>query len=130
MAELISLPGGHAVALDQVLCSLTRRGIEWDLLPWCRENGVTVMACSPIEQGRLLRAEALQAVVQHLAATPSQVALAWVLEQGVAAIPRSGRPDHVRENREAADLRLSPQPLAVLDEAFPPPSGPVPLEVL
>jgi diketogulonate reductase-like aldo/keto reductase len=130
MVELTSLPGGGAVALDQVLYNLTRRGIEWGLLPWCRQNGVAVMAYSPIEQGRLLRAETLRAVARSLGATPTQVALAWVLEQGVAAIPRSGRPEHVRENRGAADLRLPPAVLAVLDEAFPPPSGPVPLEVL
>ncbi|TKA10832.1 aldo/keto reductase [Actinacidiphila oryziradicis] len=130
MVELTSLPGGGAVALDQVLYNLTRRGIEWDLLPWCRRNGVAVMAYSPIEQGRLLRAETLRAVARSLGASPAQVALAWVLEQGVAAIPRSGRPEHVRENRGAADLRLPAEVLAVLDEAFPPPSGPVPLEVL
>ncbi|MDQ1653331.1 MAG: hypothetical protein QOI35_2531, partial [Cryptosporangiaceae bacterium] len=130
MVELTSLPGGGAVALDQVLYNLTRRGIEWGLLPWCRQNGVAVMAYSPIEQGRLLRAETLRAVARSLGATPTQVALAWVLGQGVAAIPRSGRPEHVRENRGAAGLRLPPAVLAVLDEAFPPPSGPVPLEVL
>ncbi|MFC4611322.1 aldo/keto reductase [Streptomyces maoxianensis] len=130
MVELTTLPGGDAVALDQVLYNLSRRGIEWDLLPWCRETGVTVMAYSPIGQGRLLEADALQALARDLGATPSQVALAWALEQGVAAIPRSGRPDHVRENRGAADLRLPPEVLAVLDEAFPPPDGPVPLEAL
>jgi diketogulonate reductase-like aldo/keto reductase len=130
MVELTSLPGGGAVALDQVLYNLTRRGIEWDLLPWCRRHRVAVMAYSPIEQGRLLRAETLRAVARNLGASPTQVALAWVLEQGVAAIPRSGRPEHVRENRGAADLRLPAGVLAVLDEAFPPPSGPVPLEVL
>jgi diketogulonate reductase-like aldo/keto reductase len=58
------------------------------------------------------------------------VALAWVLEQGVAAIPRSGSPDHVRENRGAQDLRLPPEALDALDEAFPPPDGPTPLEML
>ncbi|MFF4229546.1 aldo/keto reductase [Streptomyces sp. NPDC001820] len=130
MVELTTLPGGDAVALDQVLYNLSRRGIEWDLLPWCRETGVAVMAYSPIGQGRLLQADALQAVARDLGATPSQVALAWALKQGVAAIPRSGRPDHVRENRGAADLRLPPEVLAVLDDAFPPPDGPVPLEAL
>jgi diketogulonate reductase-like aldo/keto reductase len=88
------------------------------------------MAYSPIEQGRLLRSEALHAVARTLNASPAQVALAWVLQQGVIAIPRSGRPEHVRENRGAADLHLSPEAVAVLDEAFPPPRGPVPLEVL
>ncbi|MFJ4030622.1 aldo/keto reductase [Streptomyces griseoluteus] len=130
MTELIALPGGDAVAVDQVLYNLSRRGIEWDLLPWCREAGVTVMAYSPIEQGRLLGTEALGAVARALGATPAQVALAWVLRQGVAAIPRSGSPDHVRENRGAVDLRLPSEALDILDRAFPPPSGPTPLEML
>ncbi|MFE9025583.1 aldo/keto reductase [Streptomyces iakyrus] len=130
MAELAALPGGDAVAVDQVLYNLSRRGIEWDLLPWCSEAEVTVMAYSPIEQGVILKVEALGAVARDLGATPAQVALAWVLEQGVAAIPRSGSPDHVRENRGAADLHLPTEALDALDEAFPPPDGPTPLEML
>ncbi|MFJ5062224.1 aldo/keto reductase [Streptomyces nigra] len=130
MTELATLPGGDAVAIDQVLYNLSRRGIEWDLLPWCREAEVAVMAYSPIEQGRILGAEALGAVARALGATPAQVALAWVLEQGVSAIPRSGSPDHVRENRGAVDLRLPTEALEVLDEAFPPPTAATPLEML
>ncbi|MEU6548086.1 aldo/keto reductase [Streptomyces sp. NPDC046859] len=130
MTELVTLPGGDAVAVDQVLYNLSRRGIEWDLLPWCREADVAVMAYSPIEQGRILRVEALGAVARALGATPAQVALAWVLRQGVAAIPRSGSPDHVRENRGAVDLDLPAEALEILDEVFPPPSGPTPLEML
>ncbi|MGZ0199132.1 aldo/keto reductase [Streptomyces sp. RM1] len=130
MTELAALPDGDAAAVDQVLYNLARRGIEWDLLPWCRQAGVTAMAYSPIEQGRLLKGGALDAVARALGATPAQVALAWVLEQGVAAIPRSGSPDHVRENRGAQDLRLPPEALDALDEAFPPPDGPTPLEML
>lgn len=130
MTELATLPGGDAVAVDQVLYNLSRRGIEWDLLPWCREAEVAVMAYSPIEQGRILGAEALGAVARALGATPAQVALAWVLEQGVSAIPRSGSPDHVRENRGAVDLRLPTEALEILDEAFPPPTAATPLEML
>ncbi|WP_333755543.1 aldo/keto reductase [Streptomyces sp. IBSBF 3352] len=130
MTELATLPGGDAVAVDQALYNLSRRGIEWDLLPWCREAEVAVMAYSPIEQGRILGAEALGAVARALGATPAQVALAWVLEQGVSAIPRSGSPDHVRENRGAVDLRLPTEALEVLDEAFPPPTAATLLEML
>ncbi|MGW5369038.1 aldo/keto reductase [Streptomyces sp. NPDC004009] len=130
LVELTALPGGEAAAVDQVLYNLSRRGVEWDLLPWCREAGVTVMAYSPIEQARLVTVEALGAVARALGATPAQVALAWVLEQGVAAIPRSGSPDHVRENRGAVDLRLPAEALDALDEAFPPPGGPTRLEML
>ncbi|MCF3960112.1 aldo/keto reductase [Streptomyces fuscigenes] len=130
MLELTTLPGGDTGAVDQVLYNLSRRGIEWDLLPWCREAGVTVMSYSPIEQGRLMKTGALSAVARALGATSAQVALAWVLAQGTPAIPRSGSPEHVRDNRGAADLHLPAEALDALDKAFPPPSGPTPLETL
>jgi diketogulonate reductase-like aldo/keto reductase len=130
MEELVDLPGGSAVATDQVLYNLTRRGIEHDLLPWCRRRRVPIMAYSPIEEGRLIRRRALQTVARRQGASPPQVALAWVLRQeGVIAIPKAGTPEHVRENGAALDLRLSTQDLAVLDDAFPAPTEPTPLEV-
>jgi diketogulonate reductase-like aldo/keto reductase len=114
-----------------VLYNLTRRGPEYDLLPWCAEHGVPVMAYSPIEQGRLLRDPTLAEVARRHGATPAQVALAWVLRRpGTIAIPRSGNPAHVRENAAADDIRLTADDLAVLDDAFPPPRRPQPLEVL
>jgi diketogulonate reductase-like aldo/keto reductase len=122
MQELVDLRDGANVATDQVLYNLERRGIEYDLLPWCQRSGVPVMAYSPIEQGRVLRHVTLKTVAARLGATPAQVALAWVLRQdGVCAIPESGKPEHVRENRGALDVRLTPQDLADLDETFPPP---------
>ena len=131
LEELVGLAGGDAVATDQVLYNLTRRGIEHDLLPWCRERGVPVMAYSPIEQGRMLGHPGLAGVASRHGATPAQVALAWVLRRdGVCAIPKAGTDEHVRENRAALELRLTDEDLADLDAAFPPPSGPRPLEIL
>jgi diketogulonate reductase-like aldo/keto reductase len=131
MTNLVTLPGGSAVAADQVLYNLTRRGIEYDLLPWLREHGLPVMAYSPIEQGRLLAHPAVLDVAARHDATTAQVALAWVLDhEGVIAIPRSGNPEHVEENRRALGVRLTAADLADLDEAFPPPLFPQPLEVL
>ncbi|MCE3246758.1 MAG: oxidoreductase [Geminicoccaceae bacterium] len=131
MMELRALRGGRAAATDQVLYNLTRRGIEWELLPWCRELGVPIMAYSPIEQGRLLRHPVLQDVAARHGATAAQVALAWVLRhKDVIAIPKASDPRHVEENRAALDLRLSTQDLADLDRAFPPPAGPRPLEMI
>lgn len=122
MQELVDLPNGANVAADQVLYNLEHRGIEFDLLPWCQRGGVPVMAYSPIEQGRVLRHIALKRMAARLGATPAQVALAWVLRQdGVCAIPQSGKPEHVRENRGALDVHLTPEDLVDLDQAFPPP---------
>ena len=131
MEELVRLRGGSSAATNQVLYNLTRRGIEYDLLPWCREHGVPVMAYSPIEQGRLLGHRALQEVAKRHAATPAQVGLAWVLRQGrVIAIPKAGTAAHVRENRGALDIELTAEDIKALDRAFPPPTGPQALEML
>jgi diketogulonate reductase-like aldo/keto reductase len=131
MAELMAVPGGQAVATDQVLYNLTRRGIEFDLLPWCRVNEIPVMAYSPLEQGRLLRRPELASVARRYDATPAQVALAWLLRQdGLCVIPRAGNPAHVRDNHAALDLRLTADDLAELDRAFPAPRRQQPLEML
>ena len=131
MAELQSVPGGEAVQTDQVLYNLTRRGIEYDLLPTLHEQGIPVMAYSPIEQGRLLRHPMIIAVANRNEATPAQVALAWLMTRdGVNVIPRACTREHVLENRAAVDLRLTEPDLRTLDEAFPPPRRPQPLERL
>ena len=131
MAELARVPGGEHVQTNQVLFNLTRRGIEWDLLPELQEREVPIMAYSPIEQGRLLGHPELEAVAARHGATPAQVALAWVLGfPDVLAIPQSGSVEHVRENRAALDLELTSEDRAQLDRAFPPPSGPRALELL
>jgi diketogulonate reductase-like aldo/keto reductase len=131
MPELVSLPGGGAVATNQVLYNLTRRGVEYDLLPWCGKQSIPVMAYSPIEQGRLLGNPTLKKIAARQNATPAQVALAWVLRNpGILAIPKAGTPEHTQENRGALAVRLDEQDLAELDKAFPPPSAPEPLEML
>ncbi|MBC8123772.1 MAG: aldo/keto reductase [Gemmatimonadaceae bacterium] len=125
------LEGGQAVAANQVLYNLSRRGPEWDLLPRCREHEVMVIAYSPIEQGRILNEPTLKAVAMRQEATPAQVALAWLLEQeGVVSIPKATQLEHVRENRAAADLQLTAADRVELDRAFPAPRGPVPLQML
>jgi diketogulonate reductase-like aldo/keto reductase len=131
MRELWSHEAGRRVATDQVLYNLSRRGIEFDLLPWCQERQVPVMAYSPIEQGRLLTHPLLRRLAESHDATPAQVAIAWVLRQkGVCAIPKAATPEHVEQNRAALDIRLSEQDLAELDAEFPPPDRAMPLEIL
>lgn len=131
MKELVRAPGGEQCATNQVLYNLTRRGIEYDLLPWCQQRKMPVMAYSPIEQGYLTADPVVQAIAERHNATASQIALAWVLrQQGVIAIPKAGSVAHVQENFGAVNIRLTEDDLAELDEAFPPPDGPQPLEVL
>ena len=131
MTELVNVAGGATVSTDQILYNLTRRGPEYDLIPWLRRNRLPVMAYSPVEQGRLLHEPTLAAIARRHDATSAQIALAWVLRNdGVTTIPRSGNPEHVRENAAALDIRLTTEDLAALDGVFPPPRRPMPLEVL
>jgi diketogulonate reductase-like aldo/keto reductase len=131
MEELAELHSGNQVQTNQVLYNLTRRGIEYDLLPWCKERGIPIMAYSPVEQGRLLNHQVLQGIAEQHQATPAQIALAWVLrEEGVIAIPKASDIKHVGENRMALEIHLTREDLATLDRAFPPPTRPVPLEML
>lgn len=131
MAEAASLEGGEAITLNQVLYNLSRRGVEWNLLPWCRQHSMPVMAYSPIEQGRLLDNRALKDIARSRGVTIAQIAIAWLLHQeNVVAIPKSSRIEHVEENYAALNLALSAEELATLNKAFPGPTRPTPLQML
>ncbi|ACP21540.1 putative oxidoreductase (plasmid) [Sinorhizobium fredii NGR234] len=131
MVEVAGVAEGKNVQTDQLLYNLRRRGIEYDLLPWCRERGIPVMAYSPVEQGVLADDGRLARVADRYGVSRSQIALAWVLRQdGVIAIPKASKQDHVRENRAAHDIRLIPADLQELDRSFPPPTAKRPLEMI
>ena len=124
MAEWVALKGGDTIAADQVLYNLSRRGPEWDLVPWCRERGIAIMAYTPLGQGSLLRDRTLTEIASRRNATPAQVALAWLLrQQGMIVIPKAARLEHVRDNRGALDVVLTAEDLSALDRAFPPSKG-------
>src|SRR5688572_19312884 len=130
MREWSKLPGGKDVAANQLLYNLTRRGIEWDLQPWLRERRVPVMAYSPIEQARLLRDAKLKKFAAAHGATPSQVALAWLLQKGAIVIPKTGNRERLQENLGALELSLTESQLTELDRLFPPPKSAQPLDML
>ncbi len=124
MKEWFGLAGGNTVAANQILYHLGRRGPEFELIPWCRERRIAIMAYSPLDQGRILGNRGLAEVAARHGATPAQVALAWLLRQdGMIVIPKATRLEHVRDNRGALDLQLDAADLAALDRAFPPPRG-------
>lgn len=131
MEEWWDTPGGDQTAVNQLLYNLSRRGIEWDVLPWLRERRVPVMAYSPIEQARLVRHPKLVRFAQESGMTPAQVALAWLLaNDDIIAIPKTGHRDRLRENIGALSHTLTAEQLATLDSIFPPPKGPRALEML
>ena len=130
LAELIAVGGGDGVQTDQVLYNLSQRQAEFELLPWCRDRGMPLMAYSPVDRGALVANDVVVEIAEKHDATPAQIALAWVLRHpDVCAIPKASIHEHVRENARAVDLRLDREDLKLLDEEFPPPVGPAPLNL-
>jgi diketogulonate reductase-like aldo/keto reductase len=132
MTELqnaVALPGGNEIATDQVLYNLRRRGVEYDLVPWCRAHRIPLMAYSPLEQGRL--DNRLSSVARKHKATLAQVAIAWLLHQDdIIVIPKSSNEARVRENYASLNVKLTEEDLQELDHLFPPPRAKKSLEML
>jgi diketogulonate reductase-like aldo/keto reductase len=131
MQETVALEQGRSIAINQVLYNLSRRGVEWDLLPWSRQQSIPTMAYSPVEQGRLLQNPILQKLAQQREVTPAQIAIAWLLHQEqTIAIPKSSSIAHIEQNYAALTLQLSADDLSALDTAFPPPRKRASLQML
>ena len=124
MEELIKVPNGDRCTANQVLYNLRTRGIENDLLPWCEQHGIPVMAYSPLggAGANLLRDSTLAQIGNAHGCSAAAVVLAWTIRSGhVITIPESGSAEHVRENAVALSLVLTPQELQTLDAKYLPP---------
>lgn len=131
MAALWRIPGGDQCQINQILYNLSNRGVEWDLLPWCRNQAMPIMAYSPLDQGRLSSNAKLAEIAARHDATPSQIALAWTMrDEGVMTIPKASVLAHVDQNRAAWELVLEPEDLADLNIAFSPPTAKRSLSIL
>ncbi len=123
MQELYALLAGTHCAANQVYYSASRRGVEFDLLPWLQSRKVPMMAYCPFDEGRILGDRALTAIGRKHGVGTAQVALAWLLARpGVIAIPKSGSPEHLRENIAAASLKLDAEDLGEIDRRWPAPT--------
>lgn len=136
MQELSSVTGGTACATDQVLYHLASRGIEYDLLPWCQQQNMPVMAYCPLAQAGRLRSglmnhPVVNDIARHHQASAAQILLAWVIShKGVMAIPKAATLEHVMENAGALRIALSAEELLKLDHAFPAPDHKTALDVV
>jgi diketogulonate reductase-like aldo/keto reductase len=122
MEALLKIPRGSHCATNQVRYNLGDRRIERDLLPWCQQHGMPVMAYAPLggPGARLLCDPTLAVIGTAHNCSAATVALAWAIRSGnVIAIPGSGSVAHVRENAVARSVELTPQELQTLDAAHP-----------
>jgi diketogulonate reductase-like aldo/keto reductase len=133
MEDLLRIPRGDRCATNQVIYNIGNRGIEHDLLPWCEQHGMPVMAYSPLggTGSSLVRDSSLARIGAAHGCSAAAVALAWTIRSGnVIAIPESGSAAHVKENAVALSLTLTPQDLQTLDSEHPLPSKYSPVQLL
>ena len=122
MEDLLRVPDGHRCATNQVPYSLNNRRIERDVLPWCTQHKIPVMAYSPLggDRNLVVGDPAPTQIGAAHGCSAAAVALAWVIRAGnVIAIPESGSPEHTRENAVALSLVLTPQEIRTLAQAYP-----------
>lgn len=125
LEEAKSALGRHRIACNQVLYHLGERGVESDILPWCKRNGVALVGYSPFgssggfPSSSSKGGKALDAIAKRLGKTPRQVALAFLTrEPGTFTIPKAEKVEHVRDNA-GGGFALSQDDVDALDAAFP-----------
>lgn len=136
MNELWSIPNGKNCVTNQVLYHIGSRGIEYDLFPWCKEHNVFIMAYSPIAQGgelnrKLYKNKILLEIAKNHNASISQIMLAFILNQeNIIPIPRSGNSEHIREDFESLNIKLSKEEIDEIDREYPKPTRRLPLDII
>jgi diketogulonate reductase-like aldo/keto reductase len=126
MENLFNVPDGQRCATNQVAYSLKNRRIERDLLPWCKQHNMPVMAYSPLggDNNLVVNDRTLAQMGAAHRCPAAAVALAWVIRSGnVIAIPESGSPAHVKQDAEGLSTTLTPQDIQTLNAAYPGPLG-------
>lgn len=121
MEDLFRVPDGHRCATNQVSYSLHNRRIEKDLIPWCEQHNMPVMAYSPLggDHNLVINDKTLIQIGAAHNCSAAAIALAWVIRSGkVIAIPESGSPPHTKENAAALSITLTPEDIKTLDAAF------------
>ncbi|WEV53624.1 aldo/keto reductase [Bifidobacterium sp. ESL0704] len=136
MQELMALPAGGNVAANEDLYNIESRGIEYDLLPWQRERHIPLIAYSPVGglsnnlHTSMLTDPAVCKVAARHGVSTYELLIAWTVRDGnTLAIPQTSNPEHMRANIAAADIELTQEDLAELDERYPAPTHRIPLDV-
>lgn len=136
MKELLNKSMGENCAVNEVLYHIGSRGIEFDLLPWQRNNNIPTIAYCPLAQGgslekNILRNEILNEIAKEHNVKPLQIALAWTIcEKDIISIPKASTVDHVIENAKATSITLSSKDIERLEKVFQKPNRKMSLDIV
>lgn len=111
------------IASLEVEYNLFDRTIENEILPYCEQNNITVIAYSPLDHGRIsdidVKSKIMQNIAQKYNKTIAQIILQWLITKPpVVAIPKASSIDHLKENADAADFDLDKEDVESIDQTF------------
>jgi len=86
-----------------------------DLVGYCQDVGVEVVAYSPLARGAALDQPEIQAVAEKHDTTPAQVCLAWLRERDITAIPKATSVAHIEDNWQSLGLSLDDEDMQQID---------------
>jgi diketogulonate reductase-like aldo/keto reductase len=86
-----------------------------EIRKWCKENGVVVIAYSPLTQGRRLKDTVILKVAEKYGKTPAQVVLRWILQKDSVAIPKSDKEARIIENSGVFGWELKEEDVQLID---------------
>jgi diketogulonate reductase-like aldo/keto reductase len=134
MRELFACEGGSECFCNQVLYNLATRGPEYSLIPWCRHNGVLVMAYSPLcQSARERMAVICDEGVAHTAnkqgKTCESLMLSFVIRSSdIITVFKTSSEQHLTHNMQNVFGGISDEDLHALSQRFSPPDRKTPLE--
>ena len=119
MVEAKSYLTNYEITVNQLPYNLLDRDIEKEVIPYCVKNHITIMAYWPLSKGQLAKDEFLSKIGEKYGKTSAQVAINWLItHENVIAIPKAVNPDHIQENAESANWRLSEEDIELISSHF------------
>jgi diketogulonate reductase-like aldo/keto reductase len=115
MQEALSL-AEHQITANQMNYNvLYKREVNQAFQGFCKRHTIQIVAYQPVKRGEVLQNTTIQKIAQSHAASPAQVALAWLIARGALPIPKATNKAHIDDNLKSLEIKLEPSEIALLD---------------
>lgn len=134
LEELFKIPNGNKCFVNQCLYNVVERGVEYDLIPWCKKNNVLFMAYSPlcnnkINREKALNSNSLKQIAKKYNTNIETIMLAFILRnENINTICKTSNLSHLYNNLNALNIKLDEFDLKMIDTEFNPPTSKIPLQ--
>lgn len=116
MEEAMDCLKVNRLAANQIEYNLLNQSADLDIIPFCRANDIKIIAHRPLAKGNLIKSmdQTIEILSRRYNKTPVQIALNWIMSQGISVIPKSGNLEHIKENVGALGWEMEKEDIALL----------------